>query len=60
LRRPGYLETVSASFQTFAAIAVVAGTIAAFVWRALAKRRRPGCGGGCGCPADEFKAKLKP
>jgi hypothetical protein len=51
---------VSASFQTFAAITVVAGTIAAFLWRALAKRRRPGCGGACGCPVDEFKARLKP
>jgi hypothetical protein len=50
---------MTASVQTFAALAVVALAIAGFGWRAVVKRRRPGCGGGCGCPADAFKAKLK-
>jgi len=50
---------MSASFQSIAALAVVALAIAAFVWRAAVKRRRPGCSSGCGCPTDSFKAKLK-
>jgi len=50
---------MNASVQTVAALAVVVLTVAAFVWRAVVKRRRPGCGGGCGCPTDDFKAKLK-
>jgi len=45
--------------QTVLALAVVALTATALIWRTWAKRKQPGCGGGCGCSADEFKAKLK-
>jgi hypothetical protein len=51
---------MNASVQTVAVFAVVALTITAFVWRSVVKRRRPGCGSGCACPTDAFKAKLKP
>ncbi len=46
-------------FQTLAALLVVATAAVWLVVRAFAKRRKPGCGGGCGCPADEFKAKVR-
>jgi len=45
--------------QTVAALAVVALAAGWLVLRALAKRRQPGCGSDCGCPADELKEKLK-
>lgn len=40
---------MSGDVQSIAALAVVALTIAAFVWRAF-RRKKTGCGGGCGCP----------
>jgi hypothetical protein len=37
--------------QQWLALAAVAATILAFAWRsARARRRKPGCGGSCGCP----------
>jgi cobalamin synthase len=45
--------------QTLAALAVVAIAAAWLLFRALAKRKTPGCGGDCGCPTGEFKAKLQ-
>jgi FeoB-associated Cys-rich membrane protein len=45
--------------QTFLALLVVAIAVAWLVRRTLAKRKNPGCGGDCGCPTDELKAKLK-
>jgi ABC-type nickel/cobalt efflux system permease component RcnA len=50
---------VSSSFQSIAALALVALAAAWLLWRVLAKRNQPGCGGGCGCPASEIKATLK-
>jgi hypothetical protein len=50
---------VSASFQSIAALVIVALAVTWLGWRMLAKRK-PGCGGGCGCPASEIKATLKP
>jgi len=47
------------NWQTPAAILVVMLALAALMRGALAKRKKPGCGGGCACPADDFKAKLK-
>ena len=47
------------NWQTPLALLVVfiaAGLIARSV---LKKRKTPGCGGGCGCPTDKFKAGLK-
>ncbi len=50
---------MTAEIQTLIALAVVAVTAAWLVLRAIAKRKNPGCGGDCGCPASEIKAKLK-
>jgi hypothetical protein len=36
-------------WQTWAALSVVAVTAGIFAWRAVAKRKKDGCGGGCGC-----------
>lgn len=50
---------MSPSFQTIASLAIVALAVTWLFWRVLAKRNKPGCGGGCGCPASEIKATLK-
>jgi hypothetical protein len=46
---------MSAQFQTIAALVVVAITATLLVVRAIAKRRKPGCGGDCACPTQELK-----
>jgi len=46
------------TFQTIAALVVVAAAAAGLVWRSVAKRGKPGCGGGC-APTDRFKKSLK-
>jgi hypothetical protein len=50
---------MSPEAQTVVALALVALATGWLVLRALAKRRRPGCGSDCGCPTDELKEKLK-
>ncbi len=50
---------MNAEIQTLGALIVVAVAATWLVLRALAKRKNPGCGGDCGCPTDELKAKLK-
>jgi hypothetical protein len=50
---------VSAPLQTVLALGIVAAAIGGLAWRAFAKRGKPGCGSGCGCATDAFKAKLK-
>ena len=50
---------MTSEVQTLLALLVVAGVATWLVLRALAKRKNPGCGGDCGCPTDELKAKLK-
>ncbi len=47
------------TFQKYAAITLAAVSAAWLIWRAWTKRKKPGCGGGVGCPTDEFKKKLK-
>lgn len=47
------------NLQTFLALLVVAVTAALLLRGAWKKRRKPGCGGDCGCPADDFKKSLK-
>lgn len=47
------------NLQTLLALLVVAVTVALLVRGAWRKRKKPGCGGDCGCPADEFKKTLK-
>ena len=46
---------MSSDFQTIAALVVVAITATWLVVRAVSKRRKPGCGGGCACPTQELK-----
>jgi hypothetical protein len=50
---------MTAEIQTLIALALVAVAATWLVLRALAKKKNPGCGGDCGCPTDELKAKLK-
>ena len=40
-------------WQTWTALGIVALTAGVFVWRALVKKKKPGCGGGCGCAAPK-------
>lgn len=49
------------NWQTPAALLVVAITFALLIRAAWKKRHKPGsgCGGGCGCPSTEIKARLK-
>ncbi len=47
------------NWQTPLAILVVLVAAGLIVRGALKKRKTPGCGGGCGCPTDKFKARLK-
>ncbi|MSU64784.1 MAG: FeoB-associated Cys-rich membrane protein [Opitutus sp.] len=46
---------MSPAFQSIAALVVVAVAATWLVWRALAKRKNPGCGGECGCPTEKLK-----
>jgi hypothetical protein len=46
---------MSPEIQTIAALVVVAITAVWLVARAIAKRRKPGCGGECACPTQELK-----
>jgi hypothetical protein len=46
---------MSPEIQTVAALVVVAVTATWLIVRAVAKRRKPGCGGDCACPTQELK-----
>jgi FeoB-associated Cys-rich membrane protein len=48
---------MSPQFQTIAALVIVALAATWLIARALRKRRNPGCGGDCGCPASAIKPK---
>jgi hypothetical protein len=50
---------MNAPLQTILALVVVAIAATWLVARAFVKRKQPGCGGGCGCPSPELKAKLR-
>jgi hypothetical protein len=45
--------------QTLLALLVVAVTVGLLVRGAWKKRRKPGCGGDCGCAAEGFKKGLR-
>ncbi|MBC7368327.1 MAG: FeoB-associated Cys-rich membrane protein [Undibacterium sp.] len=51
---------MSPALQSIVALAIVALAATWLVLRSLAKKKNPGCGGDCGCPSDELKAKLRP
>lgn len=53
---------MSATFQTVAALALVALAAIWLIVRAIAKRKNPGCGGDCGAISPEVRklqARLK-
>ena len=50
---------MSSDLQPPLALLVVAVTLGVLRRGAWKKRRRPGCGGDCGCPSVDFKARLK-
>ncbi len=43
--------------QTVSALLAAAAAAAWLVARAVARRRRPGCGGDCGCASGDLRAK---
>jgi hypothetical protein len=47
---------MSPAVQSLAALAVVALAATWLLLRAVAKKKNPGCGGDCGCPATELKS----
>jgi hypothetical protein len=46
---------MSAEFQTYAALVVVAVAATYLILRALAKRKNPGCGSDCGAVSPEIR-----
>lgn len=46
---------MSAELQSILALLVVALALAGLVWRAVAKRKNPGCGTDCGAISPEVK-----
>lgn len=50
---------MSAQVQSYVALAIVLATVVWMVRHFLGGKKKPGCGGDCGCPANEFKDKLK-
>ena len=49
---------MNSTLQTIAALLLVAVAAGGLIWRSVAKRGKPGCGGGC-APTDRFKKSLK-
>jgi hypothetical protein len=50
---------MTTDLQTLIALTVVAVAAIALIVRSLAKRKNPGCGGECACPATELKSKIR-
>jgi hypothetical protein len=50
---------MNAQFQTIAALVVVVIATALLVLRSVRKKRNGGCGGDCGCPTSDLKARGK-
>ena len=51
---------MNAGIQTLLALAVVAVAATGLVLRVFARRKKPGCGGDCGCAASAIKVKPGP
>lgn len=51
---------MSPALQSIVALAVVALAATWLVLRSLAKKKNPGCGGDCACPANDLKSKSRP
>ncbi len=50
---------MNSDLQTWLALAIVALVAFLLVRSSWRKRHQAGCGGGCGCPTDDFKKHLK-
>jgi len=50
---------MNAEIQTVIALAIVAATVTWLLFRAMAKRKNPGCGGCSACPPSELKTKIR-
>jgi hypothetical protein len=50
---------MSSHFQSIAALVIVALAATWLIARAVGNRRKPGCGGDCGCPASAIKTKSR-
>lgn len=49
-----YLEPMTSELQTAIALGLVVAAASFFVTRWLRARKKPGCGGGCGCSGKKF------
>ncbi len=45
--------------QTLLALVAVLAAAGWLLRRSVKKRQQPGCGGDCGCPASEFKERIR-
>jgi hypothetical protein len=50
---------MSPMLQTLAALLIAAAAAVWLVLRWLARGRNPGCGGDCGCPSGDLKARAR-
>ncbi len=50
---------MSSQLQSYVALAIVLVTVVLLVRHFFGAKKKPGCGGDCGCAADDFKEKLK-
>lgn len=50
---------MTSDFQTVAALVVVAIAAAWLALRLVARKKKSGCGGDCGCPTSELKSRGK-
>jgi len=46
---------MNTDLQRIAALGIVAIAAVALVWRQVARRKKPGCSGGCACPAEKLR-----
>lgn len=50
---------MSPEYQTLAALLIVATASVWLLMRSFSRRRKPGCGGDCGCASGDLKAKVR-
>jgi hypothetical protein len=50
---------MTTGLQAHLALFIVVIAAAGLIWRPLARRKRPGCGGDCGCRTDDFKSGMR-
>jgi len=50
---------MSPQIQSYLALVIVGVAMIWLVWRSVAKRKKPGCGGDCGCASSDLKAKIR-